>query len=78
MVIYLVMGWLILIAAKPLVAALDYEGIFWLVVGGVVYTFGVIFFILDTRLKHAHGIWHLFVVAGSICQYFSILFYVNR
>ncbi len=77
MIIYLVMGWLIVIAAKPLALSLSSEGIFWLVMGGVVYTLGVIFFLLDEKVKHAHGIWHLFVIGGSVCQYFSILFYVN-
>ena len=77
MIIYLVMGWLIVIAAKPLSLALSSEGIFWLIMGGVVYTLGVIFFLLDEKVRHAHGIWHLFVIGGSVCQYFSILFYVN-
>ncbi len=77
MTIYLVMGWLILIAAKPLSLCLSSAGIFWLALGGVVYTLGVIFFLLDEKYKHFHGIWHLFVIGGSICQYFSILFYVN-
>ena len=77
MIIYLVMGWLIVIAAKPLALSLSSEGIFWLVMGGVVYTLGVIFFLLDEKVKHAHGIWHLFVIGGCVCQYFSILFYVN-
>lgn len=75
--IYLVMGWLIVIAAKPLSLALSSEGLFWLIAGGVVYTLGVIFFLLDEKVKHAHGIWHLFVIGGSACQYFSILFYVE-
>lgn len=77
MTIYLVMGWLILIAAKPLSLSLSSAGIFWLALGGVVYTLGVIFFLLDEKYKHFHGIWHLFVIGGSVCQYFSILFYVN-
>lgn len=77
MTIYLVMGWLILIAAKPLSLSLSSAGIFWLAFGGVVYTAGVIFFLLDEKYKHFHGIWHLFVIGGSVCQYFSILFYVN-
>lgn len=77
MIIYLVMGWLIVIAAKPLSIELSDAGIFWLALGGVVYTLGVIFFLLDEKVKHAHGIWHLFVLGGSICQYFSILFYVH-
>lgn len=77
MTLYLVMGWLILIAAKPLSISLSSAGIFWLALGGAVYTAGVIFFLLDEKYKHFHGIWHLFVIGGSVCQYFSILFYVN-
>lgn len=77
MTIYLVMGWLILIAAKPLSLSLSSAGIFWLALGGIIYTAGVFFFLLDEKYKHFHGIWHLFVIGGSICQYFSILFYVN-
>lgn len=77
MTIYLVMGWLILIAAKPLSLGLSSAGIFWLGLGGVIYTAGVVFFLLDEKYKHFHGIWHLFVIGGSVCQYFSILFYVN-
>lgn len=64
MTIYLVMGWLILIAAKPLSLSLSSAGIFWLALGGVVYTLGVIFFLLDEKYKHFHGIWHLFVIGG--------------
>lgn len=77
MTIYLVMGWLILIAAKPLSLSLSSAGIFWLALGGIIYTAGVFFFLLDEKYKHFHGIWHLFVIGGSVCQYFSILFYVN-
>lgn len=77
MTIYLVMGWLILIAAKPLSLSLSSAGIFWLALGGIIYTAGVFFFLLDEKYKHFHGIWHLFVMGGSVCQYFSILFYVN-
>lgn len=77
MIIYVVMGWLALIAIKPLSALLSTAGFVWLVVGGVVYTLGIIFFLLDEKVKHFHGIWHLFVLAGSICQFVSILFYVH-
>ena len=51
-------------------------GFAWLVAGGLFYTVGIVFFVLDTRLKHAHGIWHLFVLAGSASHYVAILFYV--
>lgn len=75
-VIYVVMGWLALIALKPLLAALPRAGFAWLLAGGLFYTVGIVFYALDARLRHAHGIWHLFVLAGSICHYFAILLYV--
>ncbi len=74
--IYIVMGWLVLVAFKPLVAALPHAGILWLVAGGLFYTLGIVFYALDKKLRHAHGIWHLFVLAGSICHYLAVLFYV--
>lgn len=77
MLIYIVMGWLILFAINPLLATLSTAGFVWLIAGGILYTSGIPFFILDQKLKHAHGIWHLFVIGGSICQYISILIYVE-
>lgn len=76
MVIYLLMGWLILVAMYPLVEALPKGGLVLLVLGGVFYTSGIIFYVLDGRMKHAHGIWHLFVLAGSISHYLAVLFYI--
>ena len=75
-VIYAVMGWIVLVAVKPLLAALGSAGFAWLASGGVLYTVGIIFFALDHRLRHAHGIWHLFVIAGSLLHFVAILFYV--
>ena len=77
MIIYVVMGWLILIAIGPLASALPLAGTLWLAAGGVLYTVGIIFFINDERWPHAHGIWHLFVLAGSFTQYWCILRYVS-
>jgi hemolysin III len=74
--IYLLMGWLIIIPLKPLAENLSSHGISLLVLGGGLYTVGVIFFILDHRIKHAHGIWHLFVVGGSVSHYTAIAAYV--
>lgn len=73
--IYVVMGWLILAAIKPLMAGLAPEGLFWLSLGGILYTGGIIFYVFD-RIKHFHGIWHLFVMGGSVAQYFCILLYL--
>ncbi len=76
MVIYLLMGWLILVAMYPLIQALPKGGLLLLVLGGVFYTSGMIFYAIDERMKHAHGIWHLFVLAGSVSHYLAILLYV--
>ena len=75
-VIYAVMGWIVLVAVKPLLAALGTAGFAWLAAGGILYTVGIIFFALDHRLRHAHGIWHLFVIAGSLLHFVAIFFYV--
>jgi hemolysin III len=75
-VIYAVMGWIILVAAKPLLAALGSAGFAWLAAGGVMYTVGIIFFAFDDRFRHWHGIWHLFVIAGSLLHFVAIMFYV--
>jgi len=74
--IYLFMGWLAVIAAKPLIHSLPLPGLIWLGVGGLFYTLGVVFYVLDGKYHFSHFIWHLFVLAGSICQFFAILFYV--
>ena len=73
--LYLLMGWVALIAIKPLLAAIPGPGIAWLLAGGFFYSFGIIFFAWK-RLPYNHAIWHLFVVAGSVCHYFAVLFYV--
>jgi hemolysin III len=72
---YLLMGWLILIAVKPLYDRMPVSGILWLVAGGVAYSAGVAFFATDWRLRYGHFIWHLFVVAGTTCHYFAVLWY---
>ena len=74
--IYLLMGWLILLALDDIMAALPLAGFVWLVTGGVFYTLGVIFYLLDQRWPWCHGIWHLFVLAGSASHYFAILLYL--
>ena len=73
--LYLLMGWLILIAINPLNARVPTSGILWLVAGGVAYTTGVAFFATDSRLQYGHFIWHLFVMAGTACHYFAVLWY---
>ena len=77
-VIYLLMGWLVVVALKPLMARLPLHGEVWLLAGGLFYTTGIVFYALDKRVRHFHGIWHLFVIAGSLCHYITIFYYVAR
>jgi hemolysin III len=74
-VLYLVMGWLALIAIKPLWTHLPAWGFFWLLAGGIAYTLGVVFFASDERVRYHHFIWHLFVIAGTACHFVAVLFY---
>lgn len=76
-VIYVLMGWLSVIAIKPLIATLTPAGFAWLAAGGLFYTGGIIFYALDAKLRHGHGIWHLFVLVGSASHYLAILLYVS-
>lgn len=73
--LYLLMGWLIVIAADPMVDRVPVSGLLWLVAGGVAYTAGVAFFVADARLRYGHFIWHLFVMTGTACHYFAVLWY---
>ena len=72
-VIYVTMGWLAVVALGPLARALGPAGLAGLIAGGVFYTSGIIFYALDRRLPVFHGVWHLFVLAGSIAHYFVVL-----
>jgi len=73
--LYLAMGWLVLIAAVPLVQNVPTMGIALLVAGGLAYTLGVIFFALDNKVRYAHAVWHAFVVAGTAFHFFAVLNY---
>lgn len=75
-ILYALMGWMVLVALNPLIKALGPMGLFWLVAGGLFYTIGIAFYALSKRMTHAHGIWHLFVLAGSGAHYIAILRYV--
>jgi len=75
-VVYLLMGWLCLVAIKPLLRALPLPGFLWLLAGGLFYSIGVVFFAYDRRVRHFHGIWHLFVMAGSASHYVAVLRYL--
>ena len=75
-VLYALMGWLIVVASRPLSLAMPRPGIVLLVAGGVVYTVGIGFFARSKRVAHAHGVWHLFVIGGSVFHYVAVVRYV--
>jgi hemolysin III len=74
--LYLAMGWMGLVAIGPLAAALGASGLAWLLAGGALYTGGVVFYVLDERFRHFHGIWHLFVLGGSSSHFVAVAAYV--
>jgi len=76
LVIYLLMGWLALVAVMPLWQALTPLGFAWLAAGGALYTVGIVFYVADQRIRHGHGVWHLFVLGGSSCHFFTVLMFV--
>ncbi|MCL4408109.1 MAG: hemolysin III family protein [Thermotogae bacterium] len=73
--IYIIMGWMIVFAIKPLFEKLPIDGIVFLVIGGIFYTLGTVFYI-RRKMKYHHAVWHLFVIGGSAMHFFAILFYV--
>ena len=75
-VLYALMGWLIIVASQPLARAMPKPGIVLLIAGGVVYTVGIAFFAMSKRVVHAHGVWHLFALGGSILHYLAVVRYV--
>ncbi len=75
-VVYVAMGWCVVIAIKPLLVALPWAGFLWLLAGGLAYTAGVAFY--AARVRYAHMVWHLFVIAGSVCHYCAVWRYVLR
>lgn len=72
---YLFLGWLSVVAVRPLLEAAPVGALLWLVAGGLAYTAGVLFFAWE-RVPHNHAIWHLFVLGGSVCHYLAVVFYV--
>jgi len=73
--IYIAMGWLVLVAARPLMQALDLASLAWLLAGGVAYTLGTVFY-LRPRMRWSHAIWHGFVIAGSVCHYVAVMLHL--
>ncbi len=75
--LYLLMGWLIVVAIKPLIENIPSAGLLWLAAGGLAYTGGVVFYAMK-RVRYAHMIWHLFVAAGSVCHFIAVLGYAIK
>jgi hemolysin III len=75
--LYVAMGWLAVIAAAPLVARMPGSGLAWLIAGGIAYTLGAIVFLFDSKLRYAHFVWHLFVLGGSTCHFFAVLWHAQ-
>ena len=76
MICYLAMGWAIIFAFKPLIASVDMNGIKLLLAGGIAYTVGAVIYGIGSKVKYMHSLWHFFVLAGTILQFFTIYYYV--
>lgn len=76
MLLYVLMGWLILLVISPLIDDLGVAGFWWLMGGCLLYSFGIIFYLFDEKIAYFHGIWHLFVLAGSIAHYITIIYFI--
>ena len=74
--IYVLMGWLAVVALSPLFEALGWKGMAWVLGGGLAYTAGIVFYLYDERVRHFHGIWHLFVMAGSAAHFVALFAFV--
>jgi len=74
--LYLAFGWLVIAAAQPLLDSLARDGLQWLLAGGIAYTAGTLFFVLDDRLRFGHLVWHMFVLVGSGCHFVAVLKHV--
>ena len=70
---YIAMGWVAIIGIKPLIENVGKTGVMWMVAGGLCYTGGVVFYALDKRIRYGHAVWHLFVLAGSVCHFVAVL-----
>ena len=73
--LYIGMGWISIVAIRPLIANVGAAGVWWLVAGGLCYTGGVVFYATDAKLRYGHAVWHLFVLAGSTCHFFAVLWH---
>jgi hemolysin III len=73
--LYLLMGWMVVVAAKPLLLGMLPRGLVWLAAGGLAYTAGVLFYVTDARVRYGHFVWHLFVLAGTTCHFIAVMRY---
>ena len=73
--VYLTMGWLVVVAIRPLASELPTAGVWLLAAGGLAYTFGTIFYVLK-KVPYTHAVWHLFVLAGAVCHFLAVALYV--
>lgn len=76
LILYLLMGWLIIVAIYPLIHHMSAPGLFWLISGGLAYSIGIYWFINDEKIHHGHGIWHIFVMLGSLAQFICVYAYI--
>ncbi|MGB0391784.1 MAG: PAQR family membrane homeostasis protein TrhA [Salibacteraceae bacterium] len=74
-VMYVIMGWNIVFAIEPLIVAISLQGFYWLLAGGIIYSVGAVLFMFD-KIRYTHAIFHLFVLAGTICHFFAVYLYV--
>ncbi|MEE8450689.1 MAG: hemolysin III family protein [Thermoguttaceae bacterium] len=74
--LYVVLGWMPVVAATSLARFVPGTGLWWMLIGGLCYTVGTVFLIFDNRVRHFHALWHVFVIAGSACHFFVILLFV--
>ncbi|HEY5313765.1 MAG TPA: hemolysin III family protein [Pirellulales bacterium] len=75
---YVLLGWLPMIAVEPLLNTVPAGALGWMLAGGLCYTIGTVFLTLDTRVKYFHAVWHLLVIAGSVCHFLAIYWYIAR
>lgn len=75
--VYLGMGWMVVLSIKPLIANLDPAGLWLLIAGGLAYTVGTVFYVLK-KVKYMHAVWHVWVLAGSVCHFLAVLLFVIR
>lgn len=76
LLLYLGMGWMVVLVIRPLYQTLPLGGLAWLVAGGLAYTAGVVFYATDSKVRYGHFIWHLFTLAGTACHFIAIMLYV--